>query len=705
MSAWERLVAKTWKAVAILGIGLFNAGSQSAYSQQASGAPVVSTADPIDVMLKEPFIDIDEWRDKPIRHRYVHGGFKGSDARFSFYFPSKEKYQGRFFQHITPAPGGENLEQHATGIEDQISFAIESGGYFIETNEGGPSAMMNPSVSGYVVNAAAAKYSRTVATEMYGPGRIYGYAWGGSGGAFKTISGFENTDAWDGAVPYVIGSPMAIPSVFTVRIYAMRMLWGKFPSILDAVEPGGSGDMYRDLNSEEKEALQEVTRMGFPPTAWFNYKTLGEGAFPILFNLVRAQDPTYFKSDFWTVSGYQGTNPPKSLQQARVQLKTKITKIISTGKGDEAPKARAGVDTAWNQFQADAPYVFEVESVPSETLRDAFMLIQSGEGAGKDVAIAKIVDNTVVPGVNPFAGDNTQLLKSIKVGDEVQIDNSDALAAQYYHRYQVPTPDFYVWDQFRGSDGKPLYPQRPKLIGPMITYGGAGSLQSGKFKGKMIVVESLMDQDALPWQADWYRTKVKENLGPQLDANFRLWFTDHAVHGDEYPPVDPTRVVSYLGVLYQALRDVSAWVEKGVPPPPSTSYKVVDGQIVVPKTASERRGIQPVVSVTANGAVRTEVSVGKPVKFSATIELPPNTGKIVGAEWDFEGEGTYPVVQQLSEGKSNDSGSKVTLTTSHSFSKPGTYFPVLRASSQREGNASTVFARVQNLGRVRIVVR
>ncbi len=229
MSAWERPVAKAWKAVAILGIGLFSAGSQSAYSKQASGAPVVSTADPIDVMLKEPFIDIDEWRDKPIRHRYVHGGFKGSDARFSFYFPSKEKYQGRFFQHITPAPGGENLEQHATGIEDHISFAIESGGYFIETNEGGPSAMMNPSVSGYVVNAAAAKYSRTVATEMYGPGRIYGYAWGGSGGSFKTISGFENTDVGDGAVPYVIGSPMAIPSVFTVRIYAMRMLWDKFP--------------------------------------------------------------------------------------------------------------------------------------------------------------------------------------------------------------------------------------------------------------------------------------------------------------------------------------------------------------------------------------------------------------------------------------------------------------------------------------------
>jgi len=666
---------------------------------------IASDTENTDPMFKNPYVDIDEWRDKPVHHRYVHGGFKGTEARFSFYFPLKEQYQGRFFQHITPAPGGENLEQHATGIEDQISFSINSGGYFVETNEGGPSAMMNPSVSGYRVNAASAQYSRIIAAQMYGTHRTYGYAWGGSGGAFKTISGFENTDAWDGAVPYVIGSPMAIPSVFTARNYAMRLLKDKFTSILDAVEPGGSGDMYRGLDADQEEALREVTRMGFPPTAWFDYKTLGEGAFPILFNLVRAQDPTYFKSDIWTVPGYLGANPPKSLLEARVQLKTRITKVISTGEGDKAPKARGGVDTAWNQFQSEAPVVFEVENVPSKPLSDAFLLIQSGEGAGKDLAISKIVGNIVVPGVNPFAGDNSQLLKSIKVGDEVQIDNSDSLAAQYYHRYQVPTSDYYTWDQFRDSNGKPIYPQRPKLIGPMITYGGAGSLQSGKFKGKMIVVESLMDQDAFPWQADWYRTKVKENLGAELDNDFRLWFTDHAVHGDEYPPVDSTRVISYLGVLYQALRDLSAWVEKGVPPPPSTNYKVVDGQIVVPASAAERGGIQPVVSLIANGALRADVSVGKPVKFSATIELPPGTGKIVGAEWDFEGEGTFQVAQEIAEGQLDASGARVTLTMIHSFSKPGTYFPVLRASSQREGNASTIFARVQNLGRVRVVVR
>jgi hypothetical protein len=45
--------------------------------------------------FKEPYIDVDEWRDAPVRHRYVHGGFKGSDMRFSFYLPPKEQFQGR----------------------------------------------------------------------------------------------------------------------------------------------------------------------------------------------------------------------------------------------------------------------------------------------------------------------------------------------------------------------------------------------------------------------------------------------------------------------------------------------------------------------------------------------------------------------------------------------------------------------------------
>ena len=75
-----------------------------------------------DTLFKEPFVDIDEWRDKPVRHRYVHGGFKGTETRFSFYFPPKEKYQGHFFQYITPFPDNENLSQNAKGEDDKIGF-------------------------------------------------------------------------------------------------------------------------------------------------------------------------------------------------------------------------------------------------------------------------------------------------------------------------------------------------------------------------------------------------------------------------------------------------------------------------------------------------------------------------------------------------------------------------------------------------------
>src|SRR3954466_5283116 len=94
-----------------------------------------------DTLFKEPYVDVDEWRDIPVRHRYVHGGFKGTDTRFSFYFPPKEKYQGHFFQYITPFPDNENLAPLSTGENDIIGFSVESGAYFVETNGGGNSGM------------------------------------------------------------------------------------------------------------------------------------------------------------------------------------------------------------------------------------------------------------------------------------------------------------------------------------------------------------------------------------------------------------------------------------------------------------------------------------------------------------------------------------------------------------------------------------
>ena len=108
-------------------------------SAGAGPSPAATAAPPVeDALFAQPYIDQDEWRDTTVRHRYIHGGFKGTQTRFSFYFPDPAQYQGRFFQHITPVPDSENNAQlPGEPEEDKIGFAIASGAYFVETNGGG----------------------------------------------------------------------------------------------------------------------------------------------------------------------------------------------------------------------------------------------------------------------------------------------------------------------------------------------------------------------------------------------------------------------------------------------------------------------------------------------------------------------------------------------------------------------------------------
>ncbi len=686
-------------------------------------APAAMPANPdaanpaADPLFKEPYVDVDEWRDSPVRHRYVHGGFRGTDTRFSIYLPPKEQYGGRFFQHITPVPDNENLAQGKFNPEeDKIAFSIASGAYYLETNGGGAASPGMPGLPGdatigaYRANAAAARYSRVVAQQMYGPNRTYGYAYGGSGGAYRTIGSFENTKGvWDGAVPYVMGSPMAIPNMFSVRMHAMRLLHDKFDQIVDALEPGGSGDMYAGLDAEQAAALREVTRMGFQPRSWFGHRTMGVHAFTVLYGGMVMADPTYFE-EFWTKPGYLGFDHPESFTRSRIQFRTTITapldEAAAQARGLNVMRipgtARGEADTAWQALVHDGskrPVAVQLGGTPPDVgFLGGDLIVLSGEAKDKRVDARAIQGDSVILGVA-----DTRVLAMLKPGDEVQVDNSNFLAAQTYHRHQVPGPEYKVWDQFRGADGKPLFPQRRMLLGPLFTANASGAVPKGTWEGKMIVVESLWDREALPWQADWYREKVRQNLGNRTDDNFRLWYVDRALHPAEIRQEDETRTVTYQPVLQQALRDLAAWVEKGIAPPVTTNYRLEDGQIVIPATARERLGVQPVVTLKANGGDRAEVSVGQKVDFVGTIAVPPGTGSVIKAEWDFEGKGDYPLTSEL-KGKTGGRQA-VTVRASYRFDRPGTYFPTLRGISQRQGESGSNFGRIRNLGRVRVVVK
>ena len=291
-----------------------------------------------------------------------------------------------------------------------MEFAFDSGAYLVETNNGGSESCLTArdcsndasryiaAVRGYRVNAAAAKFSREVAQRVYGTDeRPYGYIYGGSGGAYMTISSSEMTDGvWDGFVPFVFGHPLAIPDHYTVRINALRVLRerDKFPCIVDAVEPGGSGDPFEscDLNEVEAEALLEATRLGFPPGGWFNHDGMTGGALGLVAGYVPLTDPTY-RDDFWTLDGYLGTEDSAAGDVIRADCIRHPATVVAAG--PDAPPPTAGMPNPSDLYDVMGPaYNYYIVGQYVAGLPPKAMVLDSLPPADRDLEGADIVIET-----------------------------------------------------------------------------------------------------------------------------------------------------------------------------------------------------------------------------------------------------------------------------------------------------------------------
>jgi hypothetical protein len=213
--------------------------------------------------------------------------------------------------------------------------------------------------------------------------------------------------------------------------------------------------------------------------------------------------------------------------------------------------------------------------------------------------------------------------------------------------------------------------------------------------GKTLMIQNLMDYDSVAWIADWYRSKVK---AANNEDKFALIYLEHSQHENPVTTRANAFHVPYHGAIIQGLPDLAAWVEKGEKPN-ETKYKVVNQRVEVSTTANERGGIQPVVELAVNGKLRAEANVGETVKFTAKFEVPTEMGKIVEARWDYEGVGTLPIFAKLDTPKN-----KGDIQSNYAYTKPGTYFPVIRVASHRQGNMTSPHARVYNLARARVIV-
>ena len=681
-----------------------------------------------DPRFEKPFVDVDEWRERAmpdgsmLPFRYVHGGFEGTGVKFLFCFPEAEKYTGRFYQYLSPFPGpDEEVASYGRmGINDRIGFCLAHGAYSVESNMGSTAAFGGQADSTlcWKASAAVAEYSRVKAAELYGCSRPYGYVYGGSGGGYKTMSCVENTRAWDGAAPYVIGSPYSLPNTITMHVQGQRVLRNAFGKIVDALDAGGSGNPYEALNPDEAQMLRELTRMGFPPITWY-LEAMGNvdpGSLPVLTPGVKQADPSYF-SDFWTVPGYMGADPDSTACRDRLQFTGKVVSVRLPG----APKedngiGQNGVDDAWKKQLADGNGAWiELEEIPQGEnlyLEGVNITPTTGAAAGKVLLLKNIVPKPGAKGGYLTIGmcygmdDLADVLGSLQPGDTVCLDNSDYIAIQSYYRHQCPPDlDFHAWDQFRKPDGTPAIPQRSFVMGPGFT--GTGMPQDGNIQCPIINIQALMDESTCPWCADWYKKKIQSVKG-DLKMH-RVYYMERCMHGD-VDALANHMVVNYMGALRQALLDLSDWVERGIEPLPSTNYVYgEDGQIHPETNILERGGVQSVIHVTSGGRKCVRAKAGEIVRLDIDVQVPTGAGEVTGIHMakqhttEILPENPFPVevsFQRYVRGGVHGAEAHVEV----SYDQPGTYFAAVRCQSNKAGRADDIYTQILNLDRIRIIV-
>ncbi len=647
------------------------------------------------------YIDEDEWRDAPLRHRYVHGGFEGTDTRFSFYFPPVENYEGRLLHFFEGSLGGNEKTAYEVMGMRSLELAFACGAYLAESNQGhlGPEIHprdYSPSVLHWRANAETARYSKKVAAEMYGAPPHHSYGFGGSGGGLRSQHAIERAgDVYDGTVPFMTAHTYLM-SDFPVALNALRVLRPKLEAIIDATQVGGSGDPFAGLNSEERLALAELYRSGFPIGATESIEVEGMGHGFLHPQLMHA-DRRYFE-DFWSVPGYLGFDDP-AIVASVYEEKASVLRMVTAG---ELASKEGGVGTVLARMSPPETPVGLVLENGGTKMGEGAIEVLSGKAKGNETCVVPVGD-VVVAVTGP--GADVSWLKDVAAGDEVLLSNRKYIAQCFWPRYHLSGELRYRPAHQWAVEGHPIYPQ-----GPPHLFMNVGPEYTNQFSGKQIIVQNTRDIACWPAGGAVYHEMVRETFGDRLDDHFRLWWNDNASHMpatfweflDPGPRHFSTRLVDYLGSVQQAVFDLIEWVEFGKEPSATTSYDWSDDwQVTLASTAAERGGIQPVVTATANGGIRAEVKVGEPVRFEATAEVPAGMGTVISAEWDFDGTGSWPLKHDEIDG----SFSTVRLAATHMFEKPGTYLPAVRITSHRDGDVDARLCRVQNLARVRVVVQ
>jgi hypothetical protein len=658
------------------------------------------------------FVDQDERLDVPVPHRLVHGGFADTQTLFTLYLPLPEQYDGRLLQFLEGGAGGhENLlaaNAHGYGVESapwQYEFAFdEMGAVLVESNQGhfpNTGNGFHNDIHLFGASAETARFAKWLAARIYGAEVHHAYVFGASGGGHRSFQCIMRApDVYDGGVPEVFGVNPA--PYWSVMGHAVFTLGREIKKVRDALEPGGSGDPFDGLSYAQREALRDIFHYGYPRRATTQLSNMP--VFPFALYNVLEHNPDYFRA-FWNDRGYLGADDPARLAERVFQVTTTAREIAPASSLTSELVVMMQLATAGATPQS--PYGLRTELDEPRRALMAKLTVRTGKAAGREMVIASVTRDGVLV---PFSEMCPELFTDVEPGDEIEIDNRDwvAFCHMYQHDVEWNVPGLHSdeqrvpgdYDRF-AVDGNPVYPQTGTSVYDLN--------EVVPFPGKMIYIGATLDVAIWPTKVTLFDEYVRQVLDDTADDHYRFWWVENSTHGraemgsmaDGAPgEVWRTRLVDYEAVSASALVAVRDWVERGVEPPASTSYSyTADKELVLPDSAAERGGVQPVVRLRVDGGTRVDVKVGAEVTFEGAGEVPPGGGSIVEAAIDFDSSDTWSFQSPAADG----SAESIAVTATHVFDAPGTYFPSFRVGAHRDG-AGFRGEAVRNLARVRVVV-
>jgi hypothetical protein len=675
-----------------------------------------------DLVPKPEFVvDVEKSFQKPVSHSYVHGYLKyDTESRFSLLLPERSFWKGRLIQSLEGGMGGGDQ----IGVSDFGYYVIQRyGAAYVISNHGHVGSNLSKiryerfEKVAHRTNYLAMLFAKKVMKEAYGVDPDYVYVVGGSGGGQRTTILMEKyPTAYHGGVAVVQANWSIITYYISLLSKYNPVLRLKWKEISEATDVGGNGDPYDALGTEEqKEGLRELYNAGFPRGGEWqmsrpNFYSAINSLAVFFQELLRISSERAYYQDFWTKKGYAGHD--REVEDQVVEgIEGEVLKVYTfKDPPSSAPPPATDEDAVQPLFIGPKIDAEPIPTTMSDLLEKPFgfkgtQKFEAGELTGYSVTFktGKLAGRRFHVPVNAddviyLSTESGGFPEGISVGDKYAIDNRNLLGFRNYSRHIVSrVEDGYRPPDFL-SDGKPKYPQRPKEAKEILEMKHS---QSGNFGGKMIAV--FASQDIIVWPPVFfnYLEKVKKRKGADMDASYRYYFADNSTHGAPSNREESFRLVSFYPMMGRSIDYLIDWVEKGVPPPPSSVVELSPKQVLtMPKTATKRKGLQPTVNrITADGRHGSvAVCVGKPVEFNGVAEAP--VGKIIKYEWYCPSLKDFYNEVQLDTPKP-----RVNTPYTYTFKETGCHYIALRVTSNLDGDPKVLAGGQRNLARIKVNVQ